>query len=326
MISLFSVLVVAYLFTLLAVPWLIPRLMKSGLTGRDMNKAENTIVAEMGGLAIVGGFVVGVLLAIGLSTFNFLDEPVRLPYVLAGLSVILITALIGVIDDLLLLDQRVKALLPVFASLPLIAVKAGVTTMNLPLLGTVDFGLLYPLILVPIAITGASNATNMLAGFNGLEAGLGIVMCATVGLVGYQLGRVEAVILSFAMLGSLLAFMKYNWNPAKILPGDVGTLSIGAVIACAVIIGDFEQVGFILFIPYFLELFLKASSGFKAQSWCKIKDGLLVCDKGDKIHGVGRLFMRLYGGVTETKLVATILLVEVFFAGLAVSSMSGVIV
>ncbi len=288
-----------------------------------MNKKTNEKVAEMGGLPIMGGLMVGALLSIGLETFGIVSFGMETELVIACLATILITSIIGIIDDLLLLNQKIKALLPIFASLPLVAVRAGVTYMEIPFFGEVDFGILYPLILIPIAITGAANATNMLAGFNGIEAGLGVVMCSTVAVIAIAFGRVEAAIISLSMLGALLAFLKYNWNPAKILIGDVGTLSIGAVIASSVILGNIEQAGAILIAPFFFELYLKARGKFQAQSWCKVEDDLLVCPQRSEIYGLGRLVMNLRGGVTETSLVLHILAFEMVFAVFALYSYFG---
>ena len=324
--GLLSILLVSFAFTYLTTPWLMVRLKRAGIVGRDMNKPGRREIPEMGGLAVVGGFVVGVLIAIALTTFHLIDVEMNLANILACMSTILVMALIGIIDDLFIMQQKVKALLPVFAALPLVAVKAGVTSMELPLIGAVDFGLLYPLLLVPVAITGASNATNMLAGFNGLEAGLGVVMCSTIGLVAFLLGRAEAVVISFAMLGALLAFLRYNWFPARVLIGDVGTLTVGAVVASSVIVGNIEKVGVILIAPFFLELFLKARSGFQAESWCGVEGRRLVCGDRGEIYGLGRLVMHLRGGVSERGLVLTLLCMEFFFALLALYSVSGVIV
>jgi len=47
--------------------------------------------------------------------------------------------------------------------------------MFVPWLGAIDFGLIYPLILIPIGVIGASNMINNLAGFNGMETGMGLV-------------------------------------------------------------------------------------------------------------------------------------------------------
>jgi len=302
--------VVCYLLT----PRFVPLLREAGILGKDMNKEGKPQVAEMGGIVVTTGFVVGVLIAIGLSTFNLMDFQLSLPLILAPLSTVLIMALIGIFDDMFDMRQRVKAMLPVFAALPLIAVKAGVTEMNLPIFGVVDFGILYALILIPVGITGASNAMNMLAGFNGLEAGLGIIMCATIGGVSLAYGTVEGAVISLAMLGALLGFIRFNWFPAKILIGDVGTLTIGAVVASSVIVGNVEYLGLFLIAPFVVEFVLKARSRFSAESWCDVRDGLLVCSKGGEVYGLGRLVMYLSGGVSEKKLVLSIILVEAVFA------------
>jgi len=321
MIGLFLVLLVSFLVTYLSIPWFLPRLRNAGIVGMDMNKEGRPEVPEMGGLAIIGGFILGVLSAIALTTFHLVDFRVDLTLVLASLSTVLIMAVIGLVDDLLLLKQHIKALLPLFASLPLVAVRAGVTYMDLPFVGVVEFRFLYPLLLVPLAITGASNATNMLAGFNGLEAGLGVVMCATVGVIAYLNGSTEAVILSFAMLGALLAFLRYNWFPARILMGDIGTLTIGAVVAASVITGNIERVGIILIIPFFFELLLKFRGRFKEQSWCGLRAGKLVCDKKGQVYGLGRLVMHYSGGIGERNLVLCLVSIEVVFALIAFASM-----
>ena len=270
-----------------------------------------------------GGLIVGSFLSIGLQTFNVSGFFIDTELVIAAVATILITSLIGIIDDLLLLSQRVKAFLPLFAAMPLVAMRAGVTFMDLPFIGRVEFGILYPILIIPLAITGASNATNMLAGFNGLEAGLGIIMCASVALISYSVASLEATVVSLSMLGALLAFLRYNWSPAKILIGDVGTLSIGAVVATSVIIGDIERAGAILMVPFFFELVLKARGRFKEQSWCDVKEGLLICPDKSRIFGLGRLVMYLTGGVRETSLVLYILAFEAFFGFWAVYSYLG---
>jgi len=122
-------------------------------------------------------------------------------------------------------------------------------------------------VLVPLGITGAANAANMLAGFNGLEVGMGIVIVVSLSIIAYLIGEMTALIILLAALGALLATIYYNWYPAKIFIGDVGTLSIGAIIATAVIIGSFEFAGIIIVIPYFVDFLIKAKNHFPARNW-----------------------------------------------------------
>jgi UDP-N-acetylglucosamine--dolichyl-phosphate N-acetylglucosaminephosphotransferase len=239
-----------------------------------MNKPGKPIIAEMGGLAIIAGFCAALLPAIAISSGY------SLAVLLAVISCALLVALIGVLDDVLGWKRGLKqwqhALLPAVAASPLIAIKAGNYSMNIPLIGMVDFGLLYPLIIIPVALTGAANAVNMLGGLNGLQAGLGFVISAFLIFAGLIIGDVKVVGIAAALAGSLLAFLYYNWCPARIFPGDIGTLGIGAIIASIAIIGNIEKFVLGLFLLFFIEFAFKMRSKFRAMSWGKLRrDGTL---------------------------------------------------
>ncbi len=167
----YAALLAGFLATYLFTPIISRRLSDSRLTGSDMNKKRRPELPALGGLSITTGFVFAMLIVV--SVHNNV-------HLLAAMLTILVVTIIGLVDDLLHTSQRTKALLPILAAAPLVAVKAGKTAMSLPFVGTVELGLLYPLLVLPLGITGASNATNMLAGLNGLEAGLGVVMHSTV--------------------------------------------------------------------------------------------------------------------------------------------------
>ncbi len=309
---------VAFISTFLLVPWVIPKLRRAGLVGKDVNKPKNPEIPEMGGFTIIFGFCMGVLLAIAMSTFLRLFGPeFELKYMLAALLTILIMSLIGIFDDLFAMHQAVKAALPLFAALPLVAVKAGETVMTIPFLGPVNFGIFYILLLVPIGVTGASNATNMLAGFNGLEAGMGLVAISSLAVIAWMIGSAEALILLLAMSGALLAFLYYNRYPSKILIGDIGTLTIGAVIASSVIIGNFETAGVIMIIPYSIDFLIKAKNGFPGRNWWgEFRNGKLLCRKNPV--GLCQTIMKLTGGISERGLVLTLISIEAIFGIIAI--------
>lgn len=301
--------VVSFVFTFLLTPRLIPKLREAGIVSVDRNKEGGPEVPEMGGLSVVGGFSFGVVCAIGLATFSMGFSGLHSELVLASLATILLMAFVGVFDDLFKIPQYVKAVLPLFAALPLVVVRAGVTTMNIPLLGDVNFAILYPLLLVPVGIAGASNVTNMFAGFNGMEAGMGVVAMLSLSVVAWHLGRIESLILLIAMAGALLAFLRYSWHPAKVFIGDVGTLSIGAVAAAAVIVGDFEMAGVIVLLPYITDFFLKVAKGLPSSGWWgTLREGKLYCD-GEPVH-LAQVVMKFYGGVSEVGLTLTLMVFE----------------
>ncbi|MDO8634601.1 MAG: hypothetical protein Q7K34_04890, partial [archaeon] len=222
----------SFVVTSAVMPFLIAMLKKRGITGIDMNKYSKPAVPEMGGIGVFFGIVAGIMTALGvLSYFDFFPVEVNLTSILAAGLTILVVGFIGVFDDLIGwkrgLRQWQHALFPVFAALPLMVLPQSIATteVTIPFMGIVSFGFFYSLFLVPIAITGASNAVNMLAGFNGLEAGLGAIISFSMLLALFflptgQPGSIEAIIIMSSLLGSLLAFLRHNWIPAKIFGGD----------------------------------------------------------------------------------------------------------
>ena len=295
---------------------MVPRFKEAGIIGRNRNSLEQEEIAEMGGLVIVAGYSAGIILIISLKTFFDLFTLVSLISILAAFSTIMIVALIGIFDDLISIKQGIKAFMPVFAALPLIALKEGFTIMKVPFIGFVDFGIYYHLILIPLGITGAANAVNMLAGFNGLEAGMGLVAVGSLTIIAYLIGETTAFLLSVIMLGALLATLYFNWYPAKILVGDVGTLTIGTVIASVVIIGNFEMAGGIIIIPYVIDFIIKAKNRFP-YSFGVYRDGKLYCPDSGPV-GLGQLIMKMCGGISERNLVLVLMGIEAIFGAIAI--------
>ncbi len=306
--------VVALLASLLATPILIGLCRQAGIVGRDVNKASQPEIPEMGGLAVVAGFSAGILFALGMTSFLRLLPAVNMVLLLAVLVTVLLLALIGVVDDLLGMRQWVKALLPALAALPLMALRVGQTTVTIPFVGNINFWIWYPLILVPLGVTGAANAVNMLAGFNGLELGMGSVAMASLAVVAAHLGQTTALIILLAGLGACLGVLAFNWYPAKVFVGDVGTLTIGAILATACIVGNCELAGVILIVPYALDFLIKAMHRFPSTGWWgELRgDGKLRCPAHGPV-GLAQLILKLTGGLTEQALVLILMGVEALF-------------
>ena len=307
--------IISALFCYILTIWLIPHLKTSKITGVDMNKEKMPIVAEMGGIAIIAAFIIVVMGVVFVNTIgiwvpvNSIDSGL----LMTGTLTVLIAALIGVVDDLISLRQWQKAIIPVVASIPLIAINAGVSLMWVPFIGIIDFGILFYIIIIPLIVTGASNATNMLAGFNGLEAGLGLVSLIGLSSVCFYEQNYEAAIIGLSMSGALFGFLLKNKYPASIFPGDIGTLSIGATIATVTVIGNVHKIGIFVMCLFILELILKSIGKFKSQSWCRFENGFLVCSDYKKIHGVCRLIMYFTGGVSEKNLTLIIIFLQSVF-------------
>ncbi|MCK4279881.1 MAG: hypothetical protein KAW94_04840, partial [Candidatus Thorarchaeota archaeon] len=236
--------VIAFLVVLLAMPTIIRTLKEKGEVGIDVHKLGKPEVAKGGGYIVLFAIVTSLLVVVGCTTF--LGTEAVSPALLAALVSILMAGMIGLLDDNLDFRNRTKIVLPLIASIPMAVMAVGTTIISIPFVGTIEFGVLYPLIIVPLMMTFIIDSTNMYGGMNGLEAGLAAVNSSAV--VSYVLllplftgtaimqSQIDAGTVAAALLGAALAFLVYNKYPAKILPGDVGRLPIGAAIAAALIL------------------------------------------------------------------------------------------
>ncbi len=298
----------SFLLTYLVMPALIRRMFARGISGQDMNKLSKPEIAELGGIGPILGISFGIIIAIFLSTYLHFFA-LNLTILFASFLTIFLVCFIGVIDDIIGWKKGIRqwqhALFPVFAALPLMAVNAGTDYLVLPFFGPVSIGIFYSLILVPLAITGASNAFNMLAGMNGLEAGLGALIISTLTLIAFFTHETEAAIIGIAVLAALLAFLRYNYFPAKVFGGDSLTLMIGASVATISIVGNMEKIGLTIIALHWLELAFKARHKFQSESFgIPQKDGRLAPDPrgGSLTHFVLRMKM-----MSEKEAVGTIL-------------------
>lgn len=190
------------------------------------------------------------------------------------------------------LSQLPKMLFVLPAVFPLMAVKAGSWTMHFPLVGQVNWGIIYPLVLLPLGLLFVSNVVNMLAGTNGLSTGMSMVAAFGLGAMAYLTGSNEAMIISLSLAASLAAFMYYNYYPASILPGDSLTYLSGAALFSAIVIGNMEKFGVFIFAPWILEFLLKFRSGFQAHSWGEIQEDNSLRPKHSKNYSLTHPLMR----------------------------------
>ena len=134
---------------------------KARLIGKDLNKIKTPEIPEAGGIAVILSFSFGILLYVFFKTF-YLETATHMIEVFAILVSTLLAGILGFVDDILGwkigLKQWEKPILTLPIAIPLMVINAGQSVMNLPLVGPIDFGLIYPLVIIPIGIIGAANA------------------------------------------------------------------------------------------------------------------------------------------------------------------------
>lgn len=314
--------ILGFLVTLIGAKYIIKYLNKIGLVVKDMNKKDKPLIPISGGIMVLVGIIFSLLSFIFIQTFIYKNNIYTIS-VFAVLNTILLISLVGLVDDFLIkrskesshgLKQWQKPLLTLLASIPLIVINVGDKIMWFPFLGETDVGLLYPLLFIPIGVVGAANMVNMLAGYNGLEAGMGLVYMSMLGLYSYFNGSYVGALIAAVTFFALIPFFIYNKYPAKVLPGDSLTYLLGASLVSIAVIGNIEKAAIIVSIPFFIEFILKARSKFKANSYGYEKDGKIHSNY-NKIYSIPHIFART-GKFTEKQIIIFCILIELVFSSL----------
>ena len=93
-------------------------------------------------------------------------------------------------------------------------------------------------------LVGSSNAVNLTDGLDGLSGGLSAIAFLAFGLISWGSYWIEGYqdigIFSFILVGSIMGFLVYNTNPAKVFMGDTGSLTLGATLATIAILTNHE--------------------------------------------------------------------------------------
>ncbi|TXT56589.1 MAG: conserved membrane protein of unknown function [Candidatus Thorarchaeota archaeon] len=327
MLSILIAAITAFLIVIIFTPGTIHMLQEKGVYGVDVHKRDRPKVPKGGGFVILFAIVTGLLLVIGMTSFLEQSETVN-PALLAALVSILMASMIGILDDNLDFRNRTKVVLPLVASIPMMALQVGTRTMNIPIIGPIDLGVLYPLVVVPLMMTFIIDSTNMYGGMNGLESGLAAVNSSAIViysvmvpiLSGETIGSLtDSGIVAAALFGAVCAFFVFNKYPAKILPGDVGRLPIGATLAAALIIGNMDRLAIMLYTPFlinflmylFYRIYVKRS-GMEYSKFADVRENGTLEVKGP--FTMYWVLPYLSNNITEKKNVRLLILLQMLIA------------
>ncbi len=329
--------IVSFIATIITTKFLMSYFKEAGIVAKDYNKSKPAVIPTSGGVALSFGIMVGILTY----TFggSFIFTPIlNIPDLLAASLSIILIAFVGLIDDLNVkasevestgrkdirkgLKQWQKPLLTAIGALPLMAINAGISVVTIPFIGHVSLGIVYPIIILPLAVVFVANAFNLLGGFDGLQDGMAIV--ASLGFLLYFLaygdniaGANIGLLVSTLLLASLLAFLPFAKYKARILPGDSFTYAVGAAFIVMMAMGSAESFGIIIFLPWIIEFFLHLRKRFKVSDLGIVqKDGTFKAPYGKKIYSLTHLMMNIKP-MKEWEVSLYLSVLEVFFVLLA---------
>jgi len=185
----------------------------------------------------LGGVAIGLSMVFAIAFYIPFDR-----FVVGFLVGLLIIATTGLIDDVKSLTPRVKLLGEVIAATAFIYISGSELegVGNLLGFGEISFGP-FAFAVTVLCIVGLVNALNLSDGLDGLASGLALIAAVFFALLAYKTGKLDVLILSLALAGSLIGFLMYNSFPARLFMGDVGSLMIGYT--CAVLAVHLSQGG-----------------------------------------------------------------------------------
>lgn len=180
---------------------------------------------------------------------------------------ILFGGFMGLLDDWMDLRWRYKAFFPLVAAIPLISLATRLelrTTMTTFLFGTIDFGVYYYFIVLPLLVTIITNTVNQLGGLNGLET-----VCPAIVMIGLMvIARPNAVLLYGSLIvWLLLALLNFR---GRVFVGNTGSFAIGMTLASFAVISDLKTDLIVSVIPYIFNSSLILLTYFFSRAKAKV--------------------------------------------------------
>ncbi|HOA33965.1 MAG: phospho-N-acetylmuramoyl-pentapeptide-transferase [Clostridiales bacterium] len=238
----------AYALGYVVIPWL--HKLKFGQTILDIGpswhkKKQGT--PTMGGILFIAGVIASLIVTV--LTYRFMGDDIIsgdavVPNtvkvkIFGGLLMAIAFALVGFADDYikvkrgrnlgLTIMQKSIAQVIIMGLYLYTLSSVGATYIYIPFVGVRDIGIFY-WILGVLAIYCTVNAVNFTDGIDGLCASVTAVACVSFAVIAVLRGMFGVSLISSALFGSLIGYLIWNWHPAKVMMGDVGSLFLGGMV------------------------------------------------------------------------------------------------
>ncbi len=239
---------VAFLLGYVVIPWL--HKLKFGQTILDIGPSwhkNKQGTPTMGGILFMAGFLVAVIVALVTDRVmggdivagdSLVPDAVKTK-LYSGIVMAFAYAMIGFVDDYikvvkkrnlgLTIKQKTFAQILVMGGYIFSLHMSGATYMFIPFVGNVDTGWLF-WVIGPVVMYCTVNAVNFTDGIDGLCASVTAVFALSGIIIAVLRGVFGVSIICAALLGSLLGYLIWNWNPAKVMMGDTGSMFLGGLV------------------------------------------------------------------------------------------------
>ena len=258
-----SLLMVAYFLTVLMLPRLIKYLhvLKFGQAIREegpQSHMHKKGTPTMGGISFIIAIVISLVMAMFLDSAN-------IQYYILFIYTTISFSIIGYIDDMLIVVKKIndglaprkKLMLQILFSvifyMLVTFIYKDINYIHIPVFDyNLNISYLYIIFLV-FWQTGFSNAVNLTDGLDGLATSVTIITTSTLALLAYKENNFPVLVFCLTIVGSLIGFLLFNRNPAKIFMGDTGSLALGGILAAISVILHKEVAFLFIGLVYILE-------------------------------------------------------------------------
>jgi len=223
MLDIILVLSTAFLIAIFAVPSIITVAKLKGLYDKPNNRKVHTSkTPRLGGLAIFMAFSLAILMWGSFTEINGIQ------YFAAALIVLFFS---GLKDDIIILSPIKKLFIQIFAA-TIVATMTDIRITNFQgILGVYEIPMWVSIAMTIFTLIVITNAFNLIDGVDGLAGGLGFIISLTFAVWFFLIDKQDWSLLAFSVAGSILGFLFFNFNPAKIFMGDAGSLTLGFLIS-----------------------------------------------------------------------------------------------
>ncbi len=199
---------------------------------KDARRIHSKAMPRIGGLAFILGFFISIIYML---LTGGIDNTTNLSGFFIGLAII---ASVGFLDDVYQLKAWQKLIAQIVAAIIVIASGLRICYINIPFLTLYGLNDVLSIIITFGWIIGVTNALNLIDGLDGLATGVSAISTLALSVIFILNGSGDLpLILTIALLGGLVGFLPYNFNPAKTFMGDVGSNSLGFILATVSMIG-----------------------------------------------------------------------------------------
>lgn len=253
----------AFLISIFAIPSIITVSKIIGLYDKPNDRKLHKIkIPRLGGIAILFSFTLSALI------WCSYEQTSGMQYVAAGIIILFFS---GLKDDIVILSP-IKKLITQIVAAGLVAYFTSVKITNFHgILGIYEISEISSFIVTVFTIIVITNSFNLIDGVDGLAGLISLIISFTYAIWFHYVNEETWSLLAFALSGSLVGFLFFNFNPAKIFMGDAGSLTVGFLLA--------------LFSIHFLEISNPASgSGVQLNSAPGIAVAILIVPLYDTLR------------------------------------------